>query len=217
MDSLHLCIALGPLAMYLLVIGALNCTRRPFVTSGARDTAALGMAISGLVVAGPLELFFPDDAAAEFGGVWFVWLLLLVLYTLGLLLTVLLARPRLVIYNTSPEQLRPVLMRVVQRLDAEAVRAGDTVMLPRLGIQLHVEPVGAMRTAQLVSSGPLQSHVGWRQLEIALAAELRESRGQPSPFGLTMLSVGLGMVLLITFLVVRDPQTVAQSLQDFLR
>ena len=58
-DALHLSIALGPLAVYLLLLGFVNLSTRPFVTTGARDVGALGLAIAGLIVAGPMELFLP--------------------------------------------------------------------------------------------------------------------------------------------------------------
>ena len=152
MDALHVCIALGPVAMYFLVLGVLNLSSRPFLTTGARDTAALGLAIAGFAVAGPMELFLPEKAAVEFGP--FVWVLLLALYFLGLLLVVLLIRPRLVIYNTTGEQLRPVLAEVVARLDSDARWAGDSLTMPQLGVQLHVEPLIVMKNVQLIAAGP---------------------------------------------------------------
>ena len=109
-DPLHVCIALGPLAVYLFLLGLINLSRRPFLTTGARDAAALGVGISGFVVVGPMELFLPGAAANRFGG--YVWLLLLAFYALCLTLWVLLLRPRLVIYNATAEQLRPVLAGV---------------------------------------------------------------------------------------------------------
>ena len=81
MDPLHTVIAIGPLGVYLLLIGLLNLGRRPFVTTGGRDLAALGVGISGLMIAGPMELFMPEAPARHFGG--FVWLLLIALYGLG--------------------------------------------------------------------------------------------------------------------------------------
>ena len=108
MDPLHTIIAIGPLGIYLLVIGMLQLSRRPFVTSGGRDQAALAVGISGLVVAGPFELFMPDAPARQFGG--FIWILLLALYGLGCTLAILLSRPRIVVYNVRGDDLRiPVL------------------------------------------------------------------------------------------------------------
>ena len=65
MDSFRLCLALGPLAIYLLLLGAINLSRRPFLVTGARDLAALGVAVAGLVVVGPIELLLPEDANAR--------------------------------------------------------------------------------------------------------------------------------------------------------
>ena len=79
MDSLHFCIAVVPLAVYLLMMGLLNLRRRPFVTTGARDAATLGIGVIGFVIAGPMELFFPEGAASQFGALglavvdYFLW------------------------------------------------------------------------------------------------------------------------------------------------
>jgi hypothetical protein len=59
MDPFRLCLAFGPVTIYLLLLGIVNLGRRPLLVSGVRDTAALALAISGLVIVGPIELFFP--------------------------------------------------------------------------------------------------------------------------------------------------------------
>ena len=74
MDAFRLCLAIGPVAMYLLLLGALNLSRRPLLVS-ARDAAALWLAVSGLIIIGPLELFIPFDALARLGP--YAWVLLL--------------------------------------------------------------------------------------------------------------------------------------------
>jgi hypothetical protein len=215
MDPLHFCIAMGPLAVYLLLVGLINLSGRPFITSGARDTAALGVAISGFIVAGPMELFLPNAAATRFGA--FVWLLLLAFYGLCLTLLVLLHRPRLIIYNVSADQLRPALAGVVAELDKEARWAGDCLVLPNLGVQLHVEPLAMLRNAQLVAAGPRQSFVGWRQLELALAKALRTSEWSPNPYGFVLIFAGLLIAGAITSWIALDRQGLAQSLAEMLR
>jgi len=214
-DPLHLSIALGPLAVYLLLLGLLNLSTRPFLTTGARDTAALGLAISGFAVAGPMELFLPEPAAAQFGG--YVWLLLLGFYALCLMLLVLVLRPRLVIYNVTADQLRPILADVVGVLDPDARWAGESLTLPRLHVQLHVEPFAAMRNVQLVSAGPRQSFRGWRRLENALADALRETKGQMNPYGISLVVFGLLMVLCVTWGLVSNTETVEHALREMLR
>ena len=65
MNVLYLCLALGPPAIYLFLLGLINLTWRPLLVSGARDTALLGLAVSGLVIVGPMRLFFPEEAAMQ--------------------------------------------------------------------------------------------------------------------------------------------------------
>ncbi len=214
-DALHLCIALGPLAVYFLVMAYVNLASRPFLTTGARDVAALGMAIAGFIMAGPMELFLPEAASNRFGG--YVWLLLLAFYGLCLTLVVLLMRPRLVIYNASPEQVRVILAEVVTKLDDEARWAGDSLVLPTLGVQLHVELFGAMRNVQLVSAGPRQSFAGWRSLELALAQTLRNTKSAPNPHGFGLLAASLLLISLMAYQLLSDPTTLVQGLNQMLR
>ncbi|MHB8866355.1 MAG: hypothetical protein ACYC6N_28545, partial [Pirellulaceae bacterium] len=191
-DALHLSIALGPLAVYFLLLGFVNLSTRPFVTTGARDVGALGLAVAGLIMAGPMELFLPEAATHRFGG--YVWLLLLAFYGLCLTLLVLLLRPRLVIYNVNPDQLRAVLAEVVTELDAEARWAGDSLALPKLGVQLHIDLLGAMRNVQLVAAGPRQSFAGWKRLEMALAKVLHQTAASPNPHGFGLLALGVLLI-----------------------
>ena len=214
-DALHLCIALGPLAVYFLVMAYVNLASRPFLTTGARDFAALGMAIAGFIMAGPMELFLPEAASNRFGG--YVWLLLLAFYGLCLTLIVLLMRPRLVIYNASPEQLRSILAEVVAKLDDKARWAGDSLVLPKLGVQLHVELFGAMRNVQLVSAGPRQSFAGWRSLEIALGQVLKTTKSSPNPQGFMLLLASLLLIGVMTYQLISDPTTLVQGLDQMLR
>jgi hypothetical protein len=214
-DALHMSIAMGPLAVYLLLLGFINLSTRPFVTTGARDIGALGLAISGLILAGPMELFLPEAATHRFGG--YVWLLLVAFYGLCLTLLVLLLRPRLVIYNVNPDQLRAVLAEVVTQLDADARWAGDSLALPKLGVQLHVELFGATRNVQLVAAGKRQSFAGWKRLEIALAKVLHQTAASPNPHGFGMIALGILLICLLTYQMVSDPTTVVQGLDEMLR
>jgi hypothetical protein len=214
-DPLHQCIAFGPLVVYLLILGTINLGRRPLVTSGARDLAALGIAISGFIAAGPMELFLPEVTAALLGG-W-VWALLMTFYLLCLLLVVLLMRPRLVIYNATAEQVRPVLADVVSRLDGQARWAGESLVMPTLGVQLHVESLAVMKNVQLVSTGPVQNIAGWRRLEDELARELKQTAGQPNPYGISLITFALILGATVLYWMYRDPAGVQQSLSEMLR
>ena len=167
MEPFHQCLALGPVAIYLLLLGAINLARRPLVVSGGRDAAALGLAVSGLVFVGPMALLFPEGVAAHFGpaGTKYLWLMFIGLMAICLIMVLLILRPRLIIYNISVDQFRPILAEVVERMDPDARWAGDCLFLPGLGVQLHLESFGWMRNVSLVSSGPKQDYQGWSRLE----------------------------------------------------
>ena len=215
MDPLHLCIALSPLSVYLLLLGVINLSRRPLVTNGARDAAALGVGISGLVVVGPIELFVPEATILRLGAL--VWALLIAFYAMCLILFVLLMRPRLVIYNIRPDQVRPMLAELVNELDRESRWAGECLILPNLGIQLHVEASGGMRNVQLIAAGANQSYEGWYRLEKSLSASLRQVRSARNPLGFSLIFFSLLMIGSVTFWLVQDADAVAHSLRELLR
>lgn len=215
MDPLHFFIAVGPLAAYLALLGLIDVGGRPFVTTGARDAAALGVALTGVAAAGPLELFLPESASHWFPGG--IWLLLLLLYSLCLSLAVLLLRPRLVVYNVRLEDLRPRLAFLVGQLDPEARWAGDCVTLPKLRIQLSVEYQPWTRTVQLISAGNRQDPLGWKQLEKGLKRDMREVKSQPLPVGYAFLGLALALSVGAALWMAFERQTVLEGLSDMLR
>ena len=215
MDPLHSCIALGPLAVYLSLIGMINLSRRPFLTNGGRDAAALGIGISGFLIAGPMELFLPEAAAAMFGG--FVWLLLIGLYVMAVVLVVLVSRPKLVIYNLRRKQLRPLLEELAPQLDHQARWAGDSLLLPTLGVNLTMEWYGVMRNVQIVSAGPHQDFGGWRRLEDAISTALKDTPTMPNPAGISQLASATAIVVILARMLIDGQLDVAQALWDMLR
>lgn len=214
-DPFRLSLALGPVAVYLFMLGGINMGRRPLLVSGARDLAAMGLAVSGLVIVGPAALFVPTGAMLAFGP--YVWVLLTALGALFLVLVILTARPRLVIYNILPDQLRPVMAEVATQLDADSRWAGDSLAMPNLGVRLHMESTVSMRNVSLVASGLRQNYLGWRRLERALGAALVRLEVPRNPRGLSLVGAGalLGVALLV--LIARDPHAAFQSLAAMLQ
>lgn len=213
-DPFRLAIALVPLAAYCVLLSLVNARRRAFVTTGGCDLAALGGALTGLVLVGPIELFRPEDASAQFGS--FVWLFLLVFYWLCVWLAVLVARPRLVVYNIREEQLRPILAEVARKLDPHARWAGDSLALPTLGVQLHLECFEIMRHSSLVASGDKQSMAGWQQLSAELRTQLASLRVAPNPRALGLMLAAVALLgVSITHMLAR-PHEVAQAMNEML-
>ena len=215
MDPLHFCIATVPLSVYLMLLGILNLMGRPFVTTGARDAAALGIGIAGLIIAGPMELFFPEGAASRFGG-W-VWILLISFYGLCVSLAVLMMRSRIVVYNISSDQLRPILVQVAMQIDPKSRWTGDSLIVPRLNVHLHMENIDWLKNVQLTSSGNQQSFEGWRELERELKLALRTIKVGPNLIGIGMLLVSGLMAVGTAVWMLADQQSVAQALNEILR
>ena len=117
-----------------------------------------------------MQLFMPQEAATRFGQL--VWLLLLGFYVLCLTLIIMLSRPRLVVYNISPEELRPILDAAARRIDPEAVWAGKTVEPAAVRVHLHVESFPPLGNVALLATSDDQSASGWRRLEAALRETL---------------------------------------------
>ena len=177
MDPLHFCIAVAPLAVYLFLLGVLNLKGFPFVTTGSRDSAALAIGMVGFVIIGPMELFFPEGAASRFGA-W-VWFMLIIFYALCISLVVLLMRSRIVIYNVTQEQLRPLLTSVAIKLDRGSRWSGDSLFLPEKQVHLHIETNDLLRNVQLTAGGNNQSYEGWEALEKELHKALKKNAGWP--------------------------------------
>ncbi|MEX2317656.1 MAG: hypothetical protein WD669_10930 [Pirellulales bacterium] len=213
-DPLRLTIACLPVAAYALVLGLFNLRRRPLVVSGGCDLAALGVALSGLMFVGPIELFRPEAATAELGN--FIWPVLLVFYWLLLVLVVLLARPRLVIYNVRPDELHPVLAETAARLDPEARWAGNHLSLPRLGVQLHLDSFDLMRNVSLVASGGRQNLDGWRRLARELAASLAVVRVKVNPRAIGFLAASAALLAISVSHMLRNPVELAQAVREVL-
>lgn len=215
MNPLHFAIIAAPLGVYLMLIGLVNLRRRPFVTTGARDAAAIGIAISGLVIAGPMELFFPESAAGRFGP--YVWLLLLAFYGLCVSLIVLLMRPRIVVYNLGTQGLRPILGDVAIRLDPKARWSGDSLMLPSLDVQLNLEGNSWLNSSQLVSVGDKQRFESWRLLEKELREQLGTMRCETVVFGVALLMAALTLATVSIAWIIYQPEIVRDSLANMLR
>jgi hypothetical protein len=215
MDTFSACVAFGPLAIYLLLLGLINVSRRPLIISGTRETLALGLALMGLVTIGPMQLFMPQEAAGRFGQ--FVSLLLAAFYGLCLALVIILSRPRLIVYNISLEQMRTVLEETAHRLDPDTTRAGQSISMPLARVHLQLEHFAPLGNVSLVATCDDQSIGGWRRLESALRRKLRDTTVSTQPHGFWLALAGVVILVALAFWVAEDPQTLAQGLDRLLR
>ncbi|MCA9133429.1 MAG: hypothetical protein KDA45_09755 [Planctomycetales bacterium] len=214
MASVHFAIAFIPVAIYFILMGGLRLRTRPLVTTGWRDMLTLGIAASGLVAVGPMQLFFPTQAAARWQG-W-VWLALLVLYLLGLVMGLLSCKPRLVSYGMSAAQFYTALLAAAQELDAEAAWNGEVLTLPASGMQLAMEPSGAQRVHQVVHVGLLNNLQLWLKLERAFVASGATVNCPRSTAGWPFVLGGCLLLMIAISPLLADPNEALAQLRDFL-
>ena len=190
LDSLPFWIAIVPLGLYFCTMGGLQLRHRPLVISAAWDSAFLGLALSGLVAVGPLAAIQPLLGGSPWGEV-----ILLLMYALVVAVCILFARPRLLVYNATVEQIRPLVAQNAAAVDPVVRWAGESVALPTLGLQAHVEGNGSLRTVSIVVLQSCETGEAWIDLSRRLRRMCRRLRVQPSPVGMVMLIVGCGPLL----------------------
>ncbi len=215
MDPLHFTIIAVPLGVYFLLIGLISLQRKPFITTGSRDTATLAIALAGLVIAGPMELFFPESAAGRFGA-W-VWVLLIAFYGLCVSLLVLLMRPRIVVYNLGPERVRPILAELAMRLDPKARWSADSLLLPTLDVHLNLEGHAWLSNSQLVAVGNQQRMESWRMLERELRQQLAPIKSETVVFGVALFATASGLALISVWWSLARADAVREALVEMLR
>jgi len=189
LDVLPLWAALLPLGGYLLLLAAAHARRRPTVVSGTWDGILLALGLVGLAVAGPLGLVRPAVGSSLWG-----WLIAALIFGLVVALCILAARPRLVIYNISPEQLRPLVAEVVAALDADARWAGTTVALPARRLQLHLDGAGGMRCSSVIAGGERAAHETWTEFGRRLRQAMGRLRVRPSPWAWAFAAAAAGVL-----------------------
>jgi hypothetical protein len=181
--------AILPAAAYLVALAGLHVRRRPSVVAGSIDLLLLAAGTAGLAVAGPLALLQPVVG----GTVWAAFMLLL---GAGLVFAALLlaARPRLVVYNISLDQLRPVVAEIASGIDAGARWAGETVALPGRDVQVHLDGRGGMRSVSLVAIGSRTSPEAWSEFSRRVRRAVRGLRVRRSPWGAVLAVLGLAVL-----------------------
>lgn len=191
LDNLPLWVAILPLGIYCCLLGSLQLRRRPLVISGAWDSVLLGAGLSGFVAIGPLAAVQP-----LLGGSPWSEVILLLLYVLVVAVCILFARPRLLIYNATIEQVRPLVAEIAVAVDPAVRWAGEGLALPNIGLQAHVEGNGPLRTVSLVALHSQEAAEGWNDLSRRLRRTARRLRVRPSPVGGVLVAVGVILLII---------------------
>jgi hypothetical protein len=214
-DPFHIAVAIGPLAIYFLLVGYIRMQKKPLVTTGGRELAALAFALIGFAAIGPMELFFPRAAVMWLGSK--VWLLMSILYALSIMLVILNSRPRIIVYGLDGEELGDYLREVFASLDPHALWLGNNVVSPALGIQAIAESAGPGQVSHLVATSRAQDFDSWLVVERELAALLRPIRISNRRAGQYFLLAGLILLCISAIALLKDPQATTQAMRLMLR
>lgn len=187
---------------------------KPLVTTGWRDILTVGIAGSGLIAIGPMQLFFPVAAAQTFRG-W-VWLALLALYVLSLLLLLLSCKPKLIAYGLSEQQFRETLLAASREVDEKAVWEGEVLTLPGAGIQLANDPSGAHHVEQVVLVGFLHNIQDWIRLERSFAKLGAQQTCPRSWVGWPFVLFGIILLAIAITPLISNPENALAHLQEFI-
>lgn len=215
-DPFATLVALLPLATYLLLLGAIRLIGRPLVTTGTRDGAALALAISGLVVVGPMQLFFPAAAASSLG--WWVWMLLALLYFFGVTLLLFSFPQRIIIYGVRPADVLPPLEAAARMVDPTTTSDPERmqVALEERRVRLRIEPLG--RT-DAIAIEAFEKHLHsqfWDHLLRELRARTGAMRRPPSLGGAGMLATGAVLMGIVIYQIVAHPTEILARFGEWL-
>ncbi|TWT73948.1 hypothetical protein [Allorhodopirellula solitaria] len=215
-DPFPATIALAPLIVYLIALSAIRLSGSACVVSGASDLAAVLVAVSGLIVIGPMELFFPN-ATASLLGVW-VWLPLLLLYFLFACLLVLNGRPRLVVYGRMVEEVYPALIRAAQTLDSGATENEEQlqVYLPSASAHLRIDLVRGNDCCSVMAFEPALPPDFWNAFAKQFREELRQTAPPYPRRGWAMLIVASMMAFLLIRYVAAQPAVLVEGFREWL-
>jgi hypothetical protein len=200
LHALPLWVALLPLGLYLLALGGVHLRRRPLLVSGAWDGVLLAAAVAGLVVVGPLALVQPAAGRSLWS-----WPMLLVVFGLFVALCLLVSRPRVVVYNITVDQLRPLVVEAVSAIDPAARWAGESVALPTRGLQLHIDGNGSMRSVNVIAVGERTSLEGWTDFCRRLRRSVGRLQVRTSPWGPVFAGAGLCVLAVAAWFALRQP------------
>ena len=131
----------------------------------------LALGLSGLFLAGPGRLLIPLNVLTFWGAA--AWVLWTAFYLIVAWTIIQKLHRRIVVYNFSAADLTPKLWEVVCNLDDSAAWVGNSMALPKYGVQFYIEAASISRNVTLVATGPAQSIAGWLQLEMEIVRSFR--------------------------------------------
>jgi hypothetical protein len=183
-SSVLLALTVGPLAVYLYVLGLWHSGRHPRVVRGPTDYTLLVFGLSGLLVFGPIGRVLLGQARLGAGG----WAWLLPFSALGLLTLPWLFRSfrRLVVYNIEPDAIQQALREALHALPGKFAATLRGFEDPQAACGVTLESSARFRTASIEAYGS-NPELLIDQIETQLRARLQDLPSRPSLVGIALL------------------------------
>ncbi|QDV63915.1 hypothetical protein [Crateriforma conspicua] len=215
-DPFSLCVALMPLAGYLLLIGGLRLSGRPFVTTSAREAASLGIAVAGFAAIGPAQLFFPSAAGALFG--WRVWFMLAAFYALCVALVSLTTRPRICIHGLLIDEAFPAVCRAARTMDADVQTdaRGFQIFFPHHGFRFRLDSHPGVDHVSVIAFEPNVTVGFWFQFLKAIRGEVAQTPVVAGSRGVAMVVAAVLILGFLLYQAVPNQELLVEGFRHFL-
>ena len=195
-DPFSFLLASLPIGLYIAWIALIRLTGRCWIISSSREWFVLAAAASGMIAAGPAQLFFPTSAASVFGPR--VWLAVALLILLVTTLITLVARPSIVVYGRNSAETYPALLAAAQAIDPECVGSPRelSVRFEKYDVALRCEGRPDHDATRIVSFAPAYGPAFWKHLMRHLRDQGIPRREDRSAGGAGALLLAIAMVAL---------------------
>ncbi len=199
--QLVICLMLVPVGAYFCLLGLLHASGRAWVTTGVRDYLALAVALSGLVITGPIQVLLHSEFVPLF--VSRHWWLGPAIYCL--VVAIFLPRPcaALVIYNAEESAVASAIRRVLQRSASQVQESPGAWMLLERGLRIELELFAPLSNVVVHFRGA-DRELYWR-LYRELPVELAAAASNWSVPGLTLGAAGGVLLAFPTWVLAASP------------
>lgn len=210
-SQLVICTNLLPIGTYLCVLGLLHCLRRPWITTGTRDYVALALALSGLIITGPIDYVLHSRMLPDF---------LIHSHRIGFAVYALLAAalmPRtyekLVIYNCQSSSIVEAMRTILDQSNERYQEVAGGWILAERGVSIELDSITALRNVTLHFHG-MRDRALFQHTQSQLAQLLAARSTGWSILGVTLGTAGALVLAFPVWLVACDPQTAVAALRQ---
>jgi len=185
-------VMLVPVGSYFCMLGLIHASGRPWVTTGVRDYLALAVALSGLIITGPLQLLLHSEFVPVF--VARHWWVAPALYCL--LVIAFIPRPyvSMVIYNIDEAEVTAAIRRILGRAGVNTQEVPGAWMLSERGLRIELDVFAPLSNVVVYFRGTDREL--YQRLYRELPAELAYS---PRNWSLPGLTLGVAGAVLLAF------------------